>query len=150
MDTDDYQMSKDGWNWGRVERAGFVSCKNADVSSSHSANLAFDELTCTENAKINVDHSATLGIGKLVCKSGTLNVSYSSSLFIEKIECVGTLDIQCAYSSTIILNKQGQMSRSGNIGTTTGVVRYSSLGECYVKIGQDKVRTEYASTWKAL
>src|SRR6516165_6578140 len=115
MDTDDYQMSKDGWNWGRVERAGFVSCKNADVSSSHSANLAFDELTCKENAKINVDHSATLGIGKLVCKSGTLNVSYSSSLFIEKIECVGTLDIQCAYSSTIILNKQGQMSRSGNI-----------------------------------
>ena len=148
--ADDYQISKDGWSWGSVDSVGFVSCKNADVSSRNSHNLAFDELTCKENAKINVDHSATLGIGKLVCKSGTLNVSYSSSLFIEKIECVGTLDIQCAYSSTIILNKQGQMSRSGNIGTTTGVVRYSSLGECYVKIGQDKVRTEYASTWKAL
>jgi hypothetical protein len=147
--ADDYQISKDGWSWGREDRAGFVSCKNADVSSRLSHNLQFDELICEENAKINVDHSATLGIGKLVCKSGTLNVSYSSSLFIEKIECVGTLDIQCAYSSTIILNKQGQMSRSGNIGTTTGVVRYSSLGECYAKIGQDKVRTEYASTWKA-
>jgi hypothetical protein len=147
--ADDYQISKDGWSWGRVDRVGFVSCKNADVSSRLSHNLGFDELTCTENAKINVDHSATLGIGKLVCKSGTLNVSYSSSLFIEEIDCDGTLDIQCAYSSTIILNKKGQMYRRGKIGATTGVVRYSSLGECYAKIGQDKVRTEYASTWKA-
>ena len=133
---------------GGGRRVGFVSCKNADVSSRLSHNSYFDELTCTENAKINVDHSATLGIGKLVCKSGTLNISYSSSLFIEKIECVGTLDIQCSYSSTIKLHSIGR-STPAKIGTTTGVVRYSSFGECYAKIGQDKVRTEYASTWKA-
>ena len=150
-DYDLYQKGKEGWDWGREERVEEdVNCKNADVSSRLSAKLYIKQIVCQENANINVDHSAVLTIGRLVCKSGTLNVSYSSSLFIEKIECVGTLDIQCAYSSTIILNKQGQMSRSGNIGTTTGVVRYSSLGECYVKIGQDKVRTEYASTWKAL
>ena len=149
MDTDDYQMSKDGWNWGRVERAGFVSCKNADVSSSHSAYLWVAELRCEENAVISVDHSATLTIGRLVCKSGRLNVSYSSTLDIVQIDCVGTLDIQDAYSSTIRLHSSGRSGPQTKIGTTTGVVRYSSLAIKFpnCSIGQDTVTTEYASTW---
>jgi len=143
----DYQKSYEGWNWGQWEIVRSVTCKNADVSCRLSAHMSIDELVCEENANINVDHSATLKITKLVCKSGTINVSYSSTLEIRYIECVGTLDIQDAYSSTMALNVDGG-TWSPKIGTTTGVVRYSSTGECRAPIGQDKVRTEYASTWK--
>ena len=143
-----YQKSYEGWNWGKQERVDqTLTCKNADVSSRLSANLYIKELLCEENANINVDHSATLTIDRLVCKSGRLNVSYSSLLNIVKIDCGGTLDIQDAYSSTIKLHSIGRSSPPAKIGTTTGVVRYSSLGICYADIGQDKVTTEYASGW---
>jgi len=146
-----YQKSYEGWNWGKQERVDqTLTCKNADVSSRLSANLYIKELLCEGNANINVDHSATLIIYRLSCKSGRLNVSYSSTLRIGAIECLGTLDIEDAYSSTIGLNLDNRDGLFGKIGTTTGVVRYSSFGECYAKIGQDKVRTENASTWKAI
>jgi hypothetical protein len=128
-----------------------VTCRNADVSSSHSATLWVKELRCEENAVISVDHSATLTIGKLICKNGKLNVSYSSFLSIEYIDCSETLDIQDSYSSTIqisVLNVPLPIG-TGKIGTTTGLVQYSSLGTCYAKIGRDEVRTEFASTWTA-
>ena len=144
----DYQKSYEGWNWGQWEIVRSVTCKNADVSSSHSATLYIAELRCEENAVISVDHTATLTIGKLICKNGKLNVSYSSTLNIQYIECSETLDIQDAYSSTMALNVDGG-TWSPKIGTTTGVVRYSSLAIKFpnCSIGQDTVTTEYASTW---
>ena len=148
-DYDLYQKGKEGWDWGREERVEEdVNCKNADVSSRLSAKLYIKQIVCQENANINVDHSAYLKITKLVCKSGTINVSYSSTLEIRYIECVGTLDIQDAYSSTMALNVDGG-TWSPKIGTTTGVVRYSSLAIKFpnCSIGQDTVTTEYASTW---
>jgi hypothetical protein len=113
--------------------------------------LHIGELLCQENANINVDHSATLKIDRLVCKTCTLNVSYSSKLDIVEINCEGTLDIQENYSSTILLNSKGVSGPPNKIGTTTGVVRYSSLAIKYANcaiVGQDTVRTEYASTWE--
>ena len=146
----DYQKSYEGWNWGKTEIVRKVTCKNADVSSRLSAKLYIKQIVCQENANINVDHSALLEINKLVCKSGTLNVSYSSTLKIGFIDCVGTLDIQDAYSSTMYLHTPGLGGPQGGIGTTTGVVRYSSLAIKYPNctIGQDTVKTEYASTWE--
>jgi hypothetical protein len=144
-----WQKSKWGWDWGKVEKVDqTVTCRNADVSSSHSANLEISELICEENANINVDHSAILTIGRLVCKNGRLNVSYSSTLNIVKIDCPGTLDIEDAYSSTIKLHSIGVAGPPARIGATTGVVRYSSLGLCFAQIGKDAVTTEYASTWE--
>ena len=150
MDPDDYQESYEGWNGGKQKRVETVNCKNADVSSRLSANLYIKELLCEENANINVDHSATLIIYRLSCKSGRLNVSYSSTLNIVKIDCVGTLDIQDAYSSTIKLHSSGVSGPPTKIGATTGVVRYSSLAIKYANctIGQDTVTTEYSSTWE--
>jgi hypothetical protein len=128
-----------------------VTCRNADVSSSHSATLYVAELRCEENAVISVDHSATLTIGKLICKSGKLNVSYSSTLTIAYIDCDGTLDIQDSYSSTIriavLLIPTGNGSK---IGTTTGLVQYSSVAECFAPIERDSVRTEHSSIWNAV
>jgi len=150
-DYDLYQKGKEGWDWGKQERVDEnVTCKNADVSSRLSANLYIKEIVCQENANINVDHSATLTIDRLVCKSGRLNVSYSSTLNIVKIDCVGTLDIQDAYSSTIKLHSSGVSGPPTKIGATTGVVRYSSLAIKYANctIGQDTVTTEYSSTWE--
>ena len=149
-DYDLYQKGKEGWDWGKEERVDEdVNCKNADVSSRLSAKLYIKQIICQENANINVDHSATLTIGRLVCKSGTMNVSYSSTLDIVQIDCVGTLDIQDAYSSTIRLHSSGRSGPQTKIGTTTGVVRYSSLAIKFpnCSIGQDTVTTEYASTW---
>src|SRR6516164_6798915 len=150
-DYDLYQKGKEGWDWGKQERVDeSVTCKSADVSSRLSANLYIKEIVCQENANINVDHSATLTIDRLVCKSGRLNVSYSSTLNIVKIDCVGTLDIQDAYSSTIKLHSSGVSGPPTKIGATTGVVRYSSLAIKYANctIGQDTVTTEYSSTWE--
>jgi hypothetical protein len=110
------------------------------------------ELRCEENADISVDHSATLIIEKLTCKNGKLNVSYSSTLTIQYIDCSGTLDIQDSYSSTtrigVPLIPLG--SNGSKIGKTTGLVRYTSLGECCADIGRDEVGTEFASTWNAV
>ena len=106
------------------------------------------ELRCEENAVISVDNSATLNIIVLICKNGKLNVSYSSTLNIEEIECSGTLDIQGSYSSTIRIAAFSRPSTS-KIGTTTGLVQYSSVGVCHAKIGRDGVRTEYSSNWIA-
>jgi hypothetical protein len=146
----DYQKHLDGWKHDEVNNP--VTCGNADVSSSHMANLWVKELRCEENAVISVDSSATLGIGKLICKNGKLNVSYSSTLNIFEIDCMGTLDIQCSYSSTIMLGDvntadEQRAVRASNIGTTTGLVRYSSTARCYFKIGRDGVGTEYSSQW---
>jgi hypothetical protein len=145
-----YEKKKVGWDWGKEENVGKVSCKSADVLSRESAYLHIEELLCQENASINVDHSATLKIDRLVCKTGKLNVSYSSKLDIAEIKCDGTLDIQDAYSSTILLNSKGLSGPPTNIGATTGVVRYSSLAVkgANCTIGQDTVTTEYASTWQ--
>jgi hypothetical protein len=132
----------------KLEHVDPVTCKNADVSSSHSANLRMRELRCEENAVISVDNSATLNIIVLICKNGKLNVSYSSTLNIEEIECSGTLDIQGSYSSTIRIAAFSRPSTS-KIGTTTGLVQYSSVGVCHAKIGRDGVRTEYSSNWIA-
>ena len=112
------------------------------------------ELRCEENAVISVDHSATLTIKKLICKNGKLNVSYSSTLNITHIECSGTLDIQDSYSSTIMIafdpyGKDDDLARGSKIGTTTGLVQYSSVGVCHAKIDRDGVSTEYSSTWTA-
>jgi hypothetical protein len=146
----DYQKRSEGVKTERVDNP--VTCRNADVSSSHSATLYVAELRCEENADISVDHSATLTIGKLICKNGKLNVSYSSTLIIADIECSETLDIQDSYSSTISIATPLIPLGSSNskIGKTTGLVRYSSLGECSARIGRDEVRTEYSSTWNAV
>jgi hypothetical protein len=128
-----------------------VTCRNADVSSSHSATLYVAELRCEENAVISVDHSATLTIGKLICKNGKLNVSYTSTLAIQYIDCSETLDIQGSYSSTIrIAAPLIPIGNGSKIGKTTGLVQYSSLAECGAGIDRDEVRTEYASTWNAV
>jgi len=144
----DYQ--KHSYGAKREDVNNPVTCGNADVSSSHSAYLWVAELRCEENAVLSVDHAATLNIGKLICKNGKLNVSYSSTLNIVKIDCVGTLDIQDAYSSTIKLHSSGVSGPPTKIGATTGVVRYSSLAIKYANctIGQDTVTTEYSSTWE--
>ena len=138
----DYQKHSYGLQRETVDNR--VICRNADVSSSHSAYLWVAELRCEENAVISVDHSATLTIKKLICKNGKLNVSYSSTLSIGQIDCMETLDIQDSYSSTIII---GQGNKHSYIATTTGLVRYSSRAECWAKIGRDGVGTEYASVW---
>ena len=138
----DYEMRSYGAKTENVNNP--VTCRNADVSSSHSAYLWVAELRCEENAVISVDHSATLTIGKLICKNGKLNVSYTSTLTIQYIDCSETLDIQDSYSSTIII---GQGNKHSYIATTTGLVRYSSRAECWAKIGRDSVGTEYASVW---
>ena len=118
-----------------------VNCENADISSSHSATLEFKELTCKEDVKINVDHSATLIIGTLVCKGGKINVSYASTLHIKNIKCSGKLQIEVSYSSTFLAD-------AGQIDITSGTIKYSSLGVCYAKIGTDDVVAETSSTWK--
>ena len=146
----DYQKHSYGLQRETVDNR--VICRNADVSSSHSATLWVKELHAEENAVISVDSSATLIIEKLICKNGKLNVSYSSTLNIFEIDCMGTLDIQCSYSSTIMLGDvntadEQRAVRASNIGTTTGLVRYSSTARCYFKIGRDGVGTEYASVW---
>ena len=146
----DYQKRSEGVKTERVDNP--VTCRNADVSSSHSATLYVAELRCEENADISVDHSATLTIKKLICKNGKLNVSYSSTLNITHIECSGTLDIQDSYSSTIMIafdpyGKDDDLARGSKIGTTTGLVQYSSSGVCHASIGQDGVRKEWSSTW---
>jgi hypothetical protein len=101
---------------------------------------------------LQLDYSATLTIGKLICKNGKLNVSYTNTLTIQYIDCSETLDIQDSYSSTIrIAVPLIPLSSNGsNIGKTTGLVRYSSLGECCAGIGRDEVRTEFSSTWTAV
>ena len=146
----DYEMHSYGAKTENVNNP--VTCRNADVSSSHSATLYVAEIRCEENAVISVDHSATLTIGKLICKNGKLNVSYTSTLTIQYIDCSETLDIQDSYSSTIrIAVPLIPLSSNGsNIGKTTGLVQYSSVGECCAGIGRDEVRTEYASTWNAV
>jgi hypothetical protein len=146
----DYKKRSEGVKTERVDNP--VTCKNADVSSSHSATLYVEELRCEENADISVDHSATLTIGKLICKNCKLNVSYTSTLTIQYIDCSETLDIQDSYSSTIrIAVPLIPLSSNGsNIGKTTGLVRYSSLGECCAGISRDEVRTEFSSTWTAV
>jgi hypothetical protein len=140
-------------SWGAHEENvnNTVTCRNADVSSSHSATLNVAELRCEENAVISVDHSATLNIGKLICKNGKLNVSYASTLNIQFIDCSGTLDIQDSYSSTIrIATSVLPIGNGSRIGTTTGLVQYSSIAECSAGIERDEVRTEHASTWNAV
>ena len=144
----DYQ--KHSYGAKREDVNNPVTCGNADVSSSHSAYLWVAELRCEENAVISVDHSATLTIKKLICKNGKLNVSYSSTLNITHIECSGTLDIQDSYSSTIrfaVLDSHTPIRNGSKIGTTTGLVQYSSSGVCHASIGQDGVRKEWSSTW---
>jgi hypothetical protein len=151
MADDLYHKSAEGWNGGKEERDDQThTCKNADVSSRLSANLYIKEIICEENANINVDHSAKLTVDRLVCKSGTLNVSYSSTLIIVKIDCPGTLDIQESYSSTIWLHSSGVSGPQARIGATTGVVRYSSTAIKFPNctIGKDTVQTEHASTWE--
>jgi hypothetical protein len=138
---------------GRTERVDNpVTCKNADVSCSESATLYVGELRCEENAVISVDHTATVTIAKLICKNGKLTVSYSSTLNIQYIECSGTLDIQDSYSSTIyIAVPLIPLSNNGSkIGKTTGLVHYSSTGQCGAWIDRDEVRTEHLSTWTAI
>jgi hypothetical protein len=144
----DYEKS----SWGaKVENVSNpVTCGNATVSSSHSATLYVAELRCEENAVISVDHSATLNITKLICKNGKLNVSYASTLNIEYIDCSGTLDIQDSYSSTVrIATNVLGIGNGSRIGTATGLVQYSSIGESGAGIGRDEVRTEHSSNWNA-
>src|SRR6516164_5382007 len=127
----DYEMHSYGAKTENVNNP--VTCRNADVSSSHSATLYVAELRCEENAVISVDHTATLTIGKLICKNGKLNVSYTSTLTIQYIECSETLDIQNSYSSTVYIAVPLLVPTDGNpskIGKTTGLVNYSSTGQC--------------------
>ena len=147
----DYQKRTELSKTDRVDNP--VTCKNADVSSSHSATLYIAELRCEENAVISVDHTATLTIGKLICKNGKLNVSYSSTLNIQYIECSETLDIQNCYSSTVYIAVSLLVPTDGNpstIGKTTGLVNYSSTGQCGAWINRDEVRTENLSSWTAV
>lgn len=147
---------------GRTERVDNpVTCKNADVSCSESATLYVSELRCEENAVISVDHTANVTIGRLICKNGKLNVSYTSTLNIQYIECSGTLDIQDSYSSTINIAVPDSIgvllspvipptSNGSHIGKTTGLVHYSSTGQCGASIERDEVNTEHLSTWTAI
>ena len=144
----DYQKRTESSKTDRVDNP--VICKNADVSSSHSATLYIAELRCEENAVISVDHTATLIIAKLICKNGKLNVSYTSTLNIQYIECSETLDIQNSYTSTVYIATQLPIDGNpSNIGKTTGLVNYSSTGQCGAWINRDEVRTENLSSWTA-
>jgi len=138
-----------------------VTCKNADVSCSESATLYVSELQCEENAVISVDHTANVTIGRLICKNGKLNVSYTSTLNIQYIECSGTLDIYDTYSSTINIAVPDMIgvllspvihptSNGSRIGKTTGLVDYSSTGQCGAWIERDEVNTDHLSTWRAI
>ena len=150
----DYQKRTELSKTDRVDNP--VTCKNADVSSSHSATLYIAELRCEENAVISVNHTATLTIGKLICKNGKLNVSYSSTLNIQYIECSDALDIQNSYSSTVyiavplLVVPTGTDGNPSRIGKTTGLVNYSSTGQCGAWINRDEVRTENLSSWTAV
>ena len=144
----DYQ--KHSYGAKREDVNNPVTCGNADVSSSHSAYLWVAELRCEENAVLSVDHAATLNIGKLICKNGKLNVSYSSTLNIQYIECSETLDIQNSYTSTVYIATQLPIDGNpSNIGKTTGLVNYTSTGQCGAWINRDEVRTENLSSWTA-
>jgi len=139
MSVEDYSRHTPAGNTDIVENP--VECQNADVSSTHSATLRFKKLSCLGNAKISVDHSATLVISHLVCASAEINLSYASKLVIDNFECTGTVKIYDGYSSTLQID-------AGSIDKVTGKVEYSSTGICYAKIKRDEVSVEWASTWK--
>jgi len=135
----DYQKHISGGNTDIVSNP--VDCRNADISSSHSATLKFAKLTCTENIVVNVDHSATLVIDELTCDSATFNVSYASTLHIGELKCSGTVNIHDSYSSTVLID-------NGNLDRAEGLIEFSSYGACFAKINRDDVRVETASTWR--
>lgn len=117
-----------------------VHCSDADISSSHSATLKFKKIVCSGDAKLSVDHSATLIIDELECQNLTIEVSYASTLRIGNLKCPGTVNINVTYSSTFVVD-------GGSAGTTAGIINYSSLGKFLASIGTDRVVAENASTW---
>lgn len=119
-----------------------VHCTTADLASSHSATLEFAKIVCSGDAKISVDHSATLIIGELECENLTLEVSYSSTLRIRHLKCSGKVTIHVIYSSLFVVD-------GGSVQATTGLIDYASTGRFFAAIhSNDGVTAEHASTWQ--
>lgn len=118
-----------------------VHCANADLSSSHSATLMFNQIMATGDVVINVDHSATMIIDDLQCSNLTINVSYSSTLKIKNLKCSGTVKIKVSYASTFLVE-------GGAVEATEGTITYSSTGRFFAKIAKtDSVTATHASNW---
>lgn len=142
-----------------------VRCDSADISASgarcglSAPTFIGGKFTCSADARVNADHSATVTLQRLEAQTVTLTCGYSATLVIDELVCEA-LEIDCRYSSTIHIKKLRAKTVSlnviysstlridkGTIHFVKGLVDYASTGRSRAEIEESDVKVGHASTW---